>query len=162
MDNNNLMNQQNHFESQLKTAANWFLTISALSMVNSLVLMFGGKFSFIVGLGVTTIASVIASELGMIGKIIIFGFNLVAAGVFVTFGILGKKQYKWALIIGMVLYAIDGLFFLLAQDFLSLAFHGYALFRIYNGIPAINSLKRLKIEQSQYQEQISVNNPAGV
>ena len=41
--------------AQLRSGANWFYWIAGLSVVNSLIFAFGGKVSFIAGLGLTQI-----------------------------------------------------------------------------------------------------------
>ncbi|MFN8597714.1 MAG: hypothetical protein U0559_16215, partial [Anaerolineae bacterium] len=51
---------------------------------------------------------------------------------------------RWALILGMVLYGLDGLIFIWAQDWLGLAFHGYALFMMYLGLQAYRKLEALE------------------
>ena len=44
----------------------------------------------------------------------------------------------------MVAFGLDGLLSLLARDFISLAFHGYALFCIYRGFAAVNEMRAVK------------------
>lgn len=55
-----------------------------------------------------------------------------------------KQGQKWALILGMVLYALDGALIFLWQDWLSIAFHGYGLFRMFGAFGAINQLEAVK------------------
>ena len=47
----------------------------------------------------------------------------------------------------MVLYAIDGLIFLLVQDWLSIGFHLFALWGLYGGMKTINKLNELESTQ---------------
>jgi hypothetical protein len=37
--------------------------------------------------------------------------DVVVAGVFVLFGVFATKKHLWAFIVGMILYALDGMFF---------------------------------------------------
>ena len=133
-------------ESKFKSGASWFFWIAGLSIINSIILLAGGQWNFIVGLGVTQIIDVIgmalAKEVGNIGLTIAFVFDLLAAGVFIVFGVFARKGYSWAFIIGMISYALDGLIFLLVQDWLGVGFHAFALFFIYGGFKANNLLKR--------------------
>ena len=72
--------------------------------------------------------------------------NLFIAGVFVLFWKFARTGAKWAFLAGMVLYLIDGLILIPFKDFLGVAFHAYALFRIYQGlqgIPALEDLRRM-------------------
>jgi hypothetical protein len=48
-----------------------------------------------------------------------------------------------------VLYALDGLLFLLVQDWLSLAFHAFALFCIFGGHSALKRLRQLQPEPAE-------------
>lgn len=146
-------------EKQLQSGADWFFWIAGLSLINSIILFTGSEWGFIVGLGITriidSIGLVIAEEAGVAGKIIAFVFDIIAAGVFVLFGVFARKRYKWAFVVGMVLYALDGLIFLLVGDFLSIAFHVFALFCIYGGFKAIKKLS--EIERSEVVESQSTS-----
>lgn len=131
-------------ENQLKAGSGWFFWIAALSLVNSASMLAGSGWGFIIGLGITQVIDAIgvglAEEIGMAGKIVAFVFDIIAAGVFALFGVFAKKRYSWAFIVGMVLYALDGLIFLLVRDFLSVGFHVFALFCIFGGFKALRKL----------------------
>lgn len=131
------------FENQFKSGANWFFWIAGLSIVNSVVILTGGAWSFIIGLGVTQIIDVIGYEMGSIGTAVALGLDMLAAGVFVLFGALARKGYAAAFITGMVLYALDGLIFFAVADWLSVGFHAFALFCIFSGLTARRRLTDL-------------------
>lgn len=142
-------------ENRLKNGASWFFWIAGLSLVNSVILMVGGQWNFLIGLGITQvidgIASGIAAEAGAdaanIIKMLAFAADIVVAGVFIVFGVLAMKHYKLSFIIGMILYALDGLIFLIVPDLLSIGFHLFALFGLYSGLQAYNKL--MEMEQSR-------------
>ena len=142
-------------ENRLKNGAGWFFWIAGLSLVNSIILMVGGQWNFLIGLGITQvidgIASGIAMEAGVeaatIIKALAFVADLLVAGLFVIFGILAMKRYKLSFIIGMILYALDGLIFLMVPDLLSIGFHLFALFGLYGGLQA--HMKLSEIEKSK-------------
>lgn len=46
----------------------------------------------------------------------------------------------------MVVYGLDGLIFLLVQDWLALAFHAFVLYSIYRGLAANLKLSGLQAE----------------
>jgi hypothetical protein len=133
-------------EDPAASGAKWFFLIAGLSLVNSLIIMFGGDLYFVVGLGMTQIIDAIAAgiaqeggaELGAVAKTIAFLVDLGIAGVFVTFGIFARKGQKWSFITGMCLYAFDGLIFLLVKAFLALGFHLFILWKLYDGLKSID------------------------
>jgi hypothetical protein len=43
---------------------------------------------------------------------------------------------RWAFVLGMTLYAGDGLLLLRARDYLAVGFHVFALYAIYSGYKA--------------------------
>ncbi|UCD20058.1 MAG: hypothetical protein JSU64_02665 [candidate division WOR-3 bacterium] len=127
-------------ESRARNGANWFFWIAALSLINSIITMTGNDWGFIIGLGVTQIFDAIGAELG--ARAVAFGFNVFVAGVFVFFGVFARRRRNWSYIIGMILYAFDGLLFLAAGDILSIGFHVFVLFWIFNGFQANRVLER--------------------
>lgn len=146
-----LLENRLRIENQLKAGANWFFWIAGLSIINSVALFLGSQWGFIIGLGITrfidAIGLMIAEEVGGIGKIIALVLDVIVAGGFVLFGVFARKEYKWAFIIGMILYGLDGLLFLLVRDLLSMGFHVFALFCIYGGFKAIGGLEGLQRER---------------
>jgi len=114
----------------------WFYWIAALSMVNSLAVMAGGNFHFIVGLGVTSVVDAMARQAGSLGNVLDIVINGFVSAVFALFGYFAAKAQKWAFVVGMGLYALDGLLLWGAKDFLGMGFHAYALFAIYRGFQA--------------------------
>ena len=131
-------------EAKLKSrhmgGATWFYWIAALSLINSVVILMGSEWSFIIGLGVTLfvdgVAANVAQQAGAEAAPIIKATAFAVDFVIVAFGIFAVKRQAWAYIMGMVLYAMDALLFLLAGDMLSIAFHAFALACIFNGLLA--------------------------
>lgn len=147
----NTASQRDKLEQQHKNGANWFFWIAALSMVNSAILVFGGQWSFIVGLGATQLVDavvlVVAGELGgaagIAAKVVALVVDAFIAGVFVFFGYFAHKRHAWAFVVGMALYVLDGLIFVLFSDWLSVGFHAFALFCIFGGFAANRGLAAL-------------------
>jgi hypothetical protein len=156
--------QQYKLEHQLKLGANWFYWIAGLSVVNSVLMFSGSSWGFVIGLGITQIIGAIgtaaAEELGPVATLVAFVFTLIATGVFVLFGVFANKRYIWAFIVGMVIYAMDGLLFLLIQDWLSIGFHVFALFCIYRGLKAYFELRKLDNAETAASEQTPLTEPA--
>jgi hypothetical protein len=81
-------------------------------------------------------------------NIFTLAMNLILAGLFVLFGVMGRKRYRWLIVTGMILYTLDGLSALLFKDWMGTAFHGLALFGLFGGLKAINSLIQLEKTQT--------------
>ena len=119
-----------------QAGAKWFYWIAALSMINSMVVLFGGNFHFVIGLGITSFVDALAKRLGSAGSILDIIINGFVAGIFVLFGYFATKAQKWAFAVGISLYLLDGILLLGTRDFLSIGFHAYALFAICRGYKA--------------------------
>jgi hypothetical protein len=140
----NLGIQKLRVEQMVKAGAGWFLWIACLSIVNSIIGMAGGGVHFIVGLGLTQVVDIIAHRVGSSGIVLDLIINGFVVGTFVLFWNFAKKGQSWAFIIGMALYALDALLLITFKDVFSVAFHAYALFRIYHGLKAAPTLERLE------------------
>lgn len=130
-------------------SAKWFYWIAGLSMLNTIIILFKGDVSFIVGLGITQIADAFVYEAPASFKLIAFMFDLFVAGIFILFGYYATRLEKWAFQIGMVLYFIDGLLFLIIQDWLSIGFHIWVLFSLYKGLKLLKEIRTLGFEKSE-------------
>jgi hypothetical protein len=140
--------ERQQLEQRMKSGANWFYWIAALSLVTSVISLAGGTWAFLVSLGVTqlvdAVANVGAERLGVGVKIVALVFDLVAAGLFALFGYFAGKRQTWAFVVGMALYALDAVVCLLIGFWLGLAFHAFALYSIYGGYKAAASLSQME------------------
>lgn len=121
---------------QLKSGASWFYWVAALSLVNSIVAFTGSNWRFIIGLGITQIFDAIGQEIASGGKFVALVLDLIAAGVFVLFGVFANKGHLWAFITGLILFALDGVIFLLVQDWIGVGFHVFVLYCLFRGAQA--------------------------
>lgn len=140
-----------YLDNRIRNGANWFFWIAGLSLINTIVFLFGGSFTFVIGLGATQIIdgfmSALSIQLGTgwsIVRLIGFIVDAIVAGIFIVFGFLGRKRFRVAIIIGMIVYALDGVILLLFKDFLGTAFHAFALFGIGGSIKSISELVNLE------------------
>ncbi len=127
--------------AQRKSGASWFYWVAALSLVNSVAAFAGSTWRFIIGLGITQVIDEFGNNLGTAGKGVALILDLLAAGVLVLFGVFGNKGHSWAFIVGMILFALDGVIFLLVQDWLGVGFHAFVLFCLFRGFMACRELK---------------------
>jgi hypothetical protein len=130
-----------------RSGAGWFYWIAGLSVINSIATLSGSSWGFIIGLGITQVFDALASNLGGSGKLVALVLDLLAAGVLVVFGVFANKGRAWAFVVGMILYALDGLIFLVVGDWLSVGFHVFALFCILAGFSANQKLRALQRAQ---------------
>ena len=140
-------------QSRARNGANWFYWIAGLSIINTIIYTLGGTISFIVGLGATQLVdgftSALIKEYGSntILQLAAIGIDIGLAGIFIVAGLLSRKYYRWAIIVGMVLYFLDALIFIWVGDWLSLAFHALALWGLWGGLKAMNGLRKLASAQ---------------
>jgi hypothetical protein len=128
-------------QQRAKSGANWFYWIAGLSLVNTIAAVSGTDWRFILGLGITQVADLLARDLGGAAAMLAVVIDAIAIGFFILMGKLAGDARKWAFILGMVAFGLDGVICLIGRDFLSLAFHGYALFCIYRGFAAVNEMR---------------------
>jgi hypothetical protein len=139
-------------QNQRNGGAGWFSAIAVFSIINLLVLAFGGGISFLIGLGITQlidllclfIAQQMDPDAGTVFRVLGGAVTVGIAGLFLLAGMLAKRGHLWAFMAGMVLYALDGLIFLWFQEWLSLGFHVFALLMLAGGLKAQFQLNRLQ------------------
>src|SRR5260370_11376960 len=132
-------------QAGIKRGASWFDWIAALSVINSAISLFSGTWHFVLGLGITEVIDYVAQRSGSSrGQMIGFVVTLAVAGFFWLIGRFAKQGQRWALILGMFLYTLDGGLLLVGQDWLSVAFHAYALFMLTTTFAAINQFEAAK------------------
>lgn len=130
-------------EKKIKNGAGWFYWIAGLSLINSIAVLAGQEWGFFLSLGATFFAAGIGLGLGgTLGMIIGGGICTLICGLFVMFGIFANKRHSWAFIVGLVLYLLDSLIYLFAQEWGSLGFHIFAAFCIFIGLKANLDLKK--------------------
>src|SRR6266571_3704614 len=72
------------------------------------------------------------------------GWFLWVAALSVVNSFLSMSGSGIRFIVGLALYAVDGLILLSLKDVLGTAFHAYALYRMYRGIAVIPVLQRIE------------------
>jgi hypothetical protein len=126
-------------EAQSRRGAFWFYWIASLSLVNSVLALAGQDGRFIIGLGMTQIVDALAAQAGR-GWTSALLFDAPLIGAFVLLGTLAVRGHAWAFLAGVSLYGFDGLISLLAQDWLGLGFHVFAVIMILKGFQAARHL----------------------
>jgi len=135
---------------RMKSGAGNFYWIAALSVINSLILQFGGNSFFVVGLAGTLFVDFIFIELAaampdaaLVVKIIGVLISVFIAGIVALFGLFASRGKRWAFLIGMAAYALDALLMLGLQEWMGLVFHGLFLYGLFTGLRALNELAKV-------------------
>jgi hypothetical protein len=126
----------------MRSGARWFYWIAALSAVNSVLFLTGSSWGFAIGLGLSDVANGIGQYAitGTTGIAVALVLDALIAGGFAGLGRMAERGAQWAFIVGMVVYFLDIGLLLWATDWLSVAFHGLALFYLFRGYQACRSL----------------------
>jgi len=131
-------------DKRMKSGGSWFFWIAGLSLINSIAVFSGSEYGFIVGLSITQILDHVLQGVGGNAKAVALVLDVLAAGVFVLFGVFACKRHVWAFIVGMVLYAGDTLLTMLLGLWLGVAFHAWVLFSLFIGVKAAMQANKLE------------------
>jgi len=122
----------------VQSAARWFWWIAGLSLVNAVMFHSGSDVNFVVGLAMTTMASVaFANNLPV--AIVLAGVTI---GFYFLMGLYAQRQRLWAFYLGLAVYAVDALLYAAVKDWMSVGFHVLAGFFIFKGIQRTRELQR--------------------
>ncbi|MBV8504138.1 MAG: hypothetical protein JO006_20750 [Paucibacter sp.] len=112
------------------SAARWFWWIAGFSLVNTVLFFSGTRTSFMLGLGVTTLANAIfANQLAV--ALVVAG---VAAAFFFAIGVQAQRERAWAFYVGLVAYILDAFIFVTYEDWGPVIVHAIAIFYISKGL----------------------------
>jgi hypothetical protein len=114
-------------ERRIRLSGQLFFWIAGFSLVNT----FARK-GFVIGLGITQLIDLLAIQMSL-NPTAATAINVIVAGLFAFLGVFACKRHGWSFMLGMILYALDGLIFLRFSMWLGLAVHAYFLYRIFLG-----------------------------
>jgi hypothetical protein len=112
----------------LKPGASWFYWIAGLTLVNFGAWLSGADFRFVVGTALVDVFNAVGEGAGL--KAVAVVLDLLLIGLFVLCGVYAHKAHLWAFALGMGVYLVDTLLVLIAAEWLSVAFHAWALFSL--------------------------------
>ena len=125
------MDSQQSTDPEVVSAAHWFWWIAGLSVVNTVLFYAGSETTFVVGLGLTTVASALLPQAVGIAVVV------ATLAFYGYIGYVAARGKAWAFIVGLAVYVVDALFFIYAQLWMAVAFHGLAIFFILKGLMKI-------------------------
>ena len=129
-------------DPEVMSGASWFWWIAGLSLVNTIMIHSGSDTGFIIGLGFTLVVDSMFREYQLVAFII----DALAIGTILALGFFARKGHFWAFVTGIVLYTLDAGIYLIAQDWLAVAFHGLALFYLFRGAKALRAALKAAAE----------------
>ena len=127
------------------TGGAWFYWIAGASLLNSLLYAARIDWGLFIGLGITQVIDGLAIALSGTVRTPVYAIvaDVLVAGAFFLFGRAARAGRLAIFAIGIVVYALDGLIFIWAEDWLALAFHGFVVFGLMNGWRAARALGKL-------------------
>ena len=142
---------------QMKNGAFNFYWIAGLSIINSLFFFFGKRPGFVIGLGITMSVDIFAHNIAqsfpnsvLLIKSIGLLLDLLICGMFTICGLLAWKRFRWAFIIGMVLFGLDAVLTLVSGDVIGFGFHLFFLWFLYVGLRSLDELNMLDSENERH------------
>jgi len=147
--------QHSELAQRYQSGVKWFYWIAGLTIITSLITIFGGGIRFLISLGITQfidgMATALAAHFGGAVQVVGLILDLIVTGVFVVFGVLAGKKMLWAYVAGMVVFLLDGLLSLAFMDVIGVIAHAVVLFVMFRGFQAgrdLISLEKLMAEQA--------------
>jgi hypothetical protein len=122
----------------IQSSARWFWWIAGLSLVNAVMFHTGSDVNFVVGLAMTTLASVEFAQ----NLPIAFTLIAITVGFYFLIGLYAQRRMLWAFYVGLAVYVVDALIYVLFQDWMSVGFHALAGFFIFKGIQRVRELAK--------------------
>jgi hypothetical protein len=126
-------------EDRVRNGGRWFYWIAGLSAVNFVISNLGSSGGFALGTAIDWVLRAILLLLA--GPSVAWIAHVVVIAFFAFIGVRATAGAQWAFIVGGIVYALDGLIFLLSGDWLGIAVHAIALFAIVSGTRAVRQLR---------------------
>jgi hypothetical protein len=124
----------------------WFYWIGGASILNSVLNAAGTQWCLAVGLGVTYLIDGLAEALSNTVRTPIYAFiiDVLIASTFLLIGRAARRGNLGWYAVGIGLYFLDGLLFVLFGDLLGIAVHAIAIYGLISGWRATRSLRQLE------------------
>jgi hypothetical protein len=135
-----------HLVQGRSNGGSWFYWIGGASILNSFLNAAGTQWGLAVGLGVTYLIDGLAQGFSNTVRTPIYAFiiDIAIAGGFLLIGRAARRGNLSWYALGIALYFLDGLLFVLVQDFLGIAVHAIAIYGLISGWRAARSLKQFE------------------
>ena len=124
---------------RVRNGGRWFYWIAGLSAVNFVFFALGSGTGFALGTAIDWFLQGILEELA--DPSVAWIAHIVVIAFFAFLGVRATAGAQWAFIVGGLVYALDGLLFLLLGDWIGIVVHAIALFAIVSGTIAVRQLR---------------------
>lgn len=125
----------------IRNAASWFFWIAGLSAVNFVLSLSGSNFSIALGsIAVSACADLARAEGEFRAGFVVTGILII--GLWALLGVLARRAFRSAFIIGMGLYALDALLLMLSFSIVSAVIHAWVLYKIFDGLKDTWALRK--------------------
>lgn len=128
-------------DAAVKAYGNWFYWVAGLSAANLGLALMKAGIGFAIATMVTDVIWDLTRSLGGAGQALGLALNAAILGILCLLGWLAGRGHAWAFVLGAVLYALDGLLAVLAQQWIGVAFHGYVVWQLMRGFFLVRSLR---------------------
>ncbi len=142
-----LTEEQNR--AQIQGGGRWLYWIAGLSLANSLAVLAGIEFSFVIGLGITQIFDGMGAgfaqefpDAAVPLRVAALLCSALAAAFVLILGIKASAGRAWAFGAALFFYGADALPLVAFQDWLGVGFHAFALLGIFGGLQAARRERR--------------------
>jgi hypothetical protein len=126
----------------VQSAARWFWWVAGLSLVNAVMSFSGNDTNFVLGLAMTTLASVaFADNLPVAAALIVL-----TVGFYFFIGLHAQKSRLWAFFTGIAVYVLDAAIYAKFEDWMSVGFHALAIFYIWKGVTRVRQLNHAQAD----------------
>lgn len=134
----------------VRGSGSWFWWIGALSVANTVATMLELKYGMMLGLGFTQVFDALfyfdsegkAAAPGLVGRVVHLALVAAVAGGFYLLGRAARNFSERAFNLGMGIYALDALLFVLLGEWLAVGFHAFVLFMLWGGRGVLRELRR--------------------
>ena len=128
----------------------WFWWVAGLSVINTLSVLFDLKYGMALGLGITQVIDAVFSfdengewvQIDTVARALHLGIVALIAGAFYALGRSARQYSATAFLVGMALYALDALIFVLVGDWIGVGFHAFVLFMLWGGYSLLRAARR--------------------
>lgn len=133
----------------VQSSASWFWWVAGLSLVNSAGAMLDSSYGMVLGLGITQLIDAVflygadgeAAQPTLAVRAVHLALVLGVAGVFVALGVFAKRHSAMAFVVGMALYLLDALVYVVASDWIGVGFHAFVLFMLWGGYSTLRAIQ---------------------
>jgi hypothetical protein len=118
-------------EAVIRYAARCFHGIGGLALLHSTLLVMGVNLGAVIGLGVTT---TLAARSGNDSIVLVLISNGWMAGLFFLCGLFAERKERWAFVLGMLVYSLDGMLLVYARVLPAVGLHALMVYVLYRGL----------------------------